>query len=85
MTEADIYARLGALAGGNVFPFVAPQAQQPRGWFSFCPRLPAKMFYADRQKLPARFRWMPGPVRLTTPARCASRLNQLLLICILLV
>ncbi|EOC1698736.1 DUF3168 domain-containing protein [Cronobacter dublinensis] len=25
MTEADIYVRLGALAGGNVFPFVAPQ------------------------------------------------------------
>lgn len=25
MTEADIYLRLSALAGGNVFPYVAPQ------------------------------------------------------------
>ncbi|PUY77251.1 tail completion protein gp17, partial [Cronobacter sakazakii] len=25
MTEADIYARLSTLAGGNVFPYVAPQ------------------------------------------------------------
>ncbi|EIZ2213049.1 tail completion protein gp17 [Cronobacter sakazakii] len=25
MTEADIYPRLSALAGGNVFPYVAPQ------------------------------------------------------------
>lgn len=25
MTEADIYPRLSSLAGGNVFPYVAPQ------------------------------------------------------------
>jgi len=25
MTEADIYPRLSVLAGGNVFPYVAPQ------------------------------------------------------------
>jgi len=31
MTEADIYPRLSALAGGNVFPYVAPQGT-PAPW-----------------------------------------------------